>query len=128
MITRILQDGQKNCSVLVKGFTKEDFEPIPFLDITKLQAPREGWKGFRLDSAVWAIQEKMGLHLWWSKPEGEEELVLPMESRNGIRFDTGLVSPRVDKGWGGVMYISSFRVSEIPGPKSFMFVLELDKQ
>lgn len=127
MITRILRDGQKNCSILVKGFVREDFNPTPFLDISNLEKPREGWKGLRLDSAVWTIQEKMGLYLWWSEPEGEESFIFPMESRNSARFDEGLPSPRVDKGWRGILYVSSFQAGVGP-PKSFMFILDFDKQ
>lgn len=128
MITKIIRDGQKNCSILVKGFVKEDFDPTPILDVSKLERPREGWKGLRLDSAVWAIQEKMGLHLWWSKPEGVDDLILPMESRNSIRLDEGLPSPRMNEGWRGIMYLSSFRAGDPPGLKSFMFILDFDKQ
>lgn len=128
MIATIVRDGQKNCSILVKGFVDVDFDPTPFLDISKLERPREGWKGLRLDSAVWVVQEKMGLHLWWGKPEGEDDLVMPMESRNSVRLDEGLPSPRVEKGWRGILYLSSFRANEMSGPKSFMFILDFDKQ
>ena len=101
---------------------------MPILELDKLEPPREGWKGLRLDSAVWAIQEKMGLYLWWEDPKGEEALVLPMESRNSVRFDEGIPSPRVENGWAGKMYLSSFRCEDGPLPKGFFVLLDFDKQ
>lgn len=128
MIARVLKDGQRNCSVLVKGFVTADFDPTPVLDIKRLETPREGWKGLRIDSVVWVVQEKMGLHLWWQFPEGEEDLIWTMESRNSARFDDGVPSPRVEKGWGGILHLSSFRVAEGTVPKGYMVILDLDKQ
>jgi hypothetical protein len=128
MITQIIKDGPKNFSLLIKGFIKKDFDATPLFEIGKLTPPTGGWKGLRLDAAVWAIQEKMGLVLWWSKPEGEHDLILPMESRNAMRFDEGLDSPRVEKGWRGILHLSSFRVEEPPMPKRFFVLLDFDKQ
>lgn len=128
MISKIIKDGPKNFSLLVKGIVWEEFEPTPIIDIGKLEAPREGLKGLRLDSAAWTVQEKMGLLLWWGEPKGEEDLIFPMESRNSLRFDDGLISPRKDKGWRGILYLSSFRVKEGPIPKSFLVLLDFDKQ
>jgi len=127
-LVQLIKEGPKNLSVLVRGITKKDFTPVPILELDKLEPPREGWKGLRLDSAVWAIQEKMGLYLWWEDPKGEEALVLPMESRNSVRFDEGIPSPRVENGWAGKMYLSSFRCEDGPLPKGFFVLLDFDKQ
>lgn len=126
MLVQITKDGSKNFSILVKGIATKDFERTPILDLSKLMPPREGWKGIRLDSAVWAIQEKAGLTLWWGAEDGESDLALPMESRNAMRFDEGLMSPRVIEGWKKILYLSSFHV--VDEPKKFMVILDFDKQ
>lgn len=133
MIIEIIKDGEKNVSVLIKGILREDLKPTPAFDISKVRAPREGWKGLRLDSAVWMIQEKMGMMLWWDKPNGEESMALVMESRNGVRYDEGVPSPRKEKGWSGVLYLSSFvSAGGTPPtgqvPKAFSILLDFDKQ
>lgn len=125
MIVEVLRDGAKNLSILVKGIVEMDFTPIEILDIEKTTLPREPLKGIRLDSAAWLIQEKMGITLWWEKKEKEENLIFIMESRNGLRLDEGIPSPRLGKGWGGKIYISG---SNVVGQKAFCFTLEIDKQ
>jgi hypothetical protein len=124
MIVQVIKDGPKNLSVLVRGLIRRDFKPTPIVELDKLTAPREGWKGLRLDSAVWAIQEKMGLYLWWEDGDG---FVLPMESRNAMRFDEGISSPRIENGWKGKVWLSSFKCDEsrIMG---FFVLLDFDKQ
>lgn len=121
-----LKDGKKNLQVRVTGIVSEDFPATPILEISKLARPDAGWKGLRLDSALWAIQEKAGLTIWWEVDKGEAGLILPMESRNAMRFDTGIESPRIDKGWEGVVYLSSFHVKD--EPKKFFLLLDFDKQ
>jgi len=133
MKTEIIKEGEKNFSVLVKGILREELAPTPFLDISKLKAPREGWKGLRLDSALWVIQEKLGIMLWWEKPNGEGSLCLPMESRNGVRYDEGVPSPRKANDWSGVLYLSSFvshggSPPSTQQPKAFSILLDFDKQ
>ena len=129
MIIQIIKDGAKNVSILVKGVLEENLKMTPIIDLEKLQMPSQGWKGLRLDSAVWAIQEKMGFHLWWDECCKEEHLVLPMESRNAMRFDEGIPSPRVEAGWKGVIYLSSFRQDDPQGFRKWYFILlDFDKQ
>jgi hypothetical protein len=130
MRIQTIKDGPKNVSVTVKGFCGGNFSPALILDITKLAAPTVGWKGLRLDSAVWAIQEKMGLYLWWGdKGDSESLLVLPMESRNAMRFDEGIPSPRISDGWEGKVYLSNFKFATV-GEKfaAFFVLLDFDKQ
>jgi hypothetical protein len=127
MLSQVI-DGPKNFRVIVRGITKADFEPTPVLEVSRLGRPDSGWKGIRLDSAVWTIQEKMGLVLWWRKPEMEGDMVFPMESRNAIRFEDGLSSPRFGEGWDGGLYLSGFNVEVGPLPKRFFVLLVFDKQ
>ena len=126
MIVRKTKDG-KNGSVQVSGWMPSEVEPALLLDLKDVfTAPREGWKGIRLDAAVWAIQEKAGIYLWWgSETKNEENLILVCESRNFMRFEDGVLSPRMDKGWDGKIYFSTFKVDE---PKAFFLILDFDKQ
>lgn len=133
MLVQVLKEGPKNLSILVKGIVTEDFGPLEVLDISKLSKPSEGWKGLRLDSAVWLIQEKMTLSLWWdAHKEGdvyttkEEDLALVMESRNSVRYDEGIPSPRITDKWPGKLYISGAR--NMDAVKHFTVVLDFDKQ
>jgi len=126
MLVKITKDGDKNLTVLIKGIVTEDFGRTPIVDLAKLRQSGEGLKGIRLDSIVWAIQEKLGLTLWWSEDGGEDSMAMPMESRNSMRFDEGVESPRVKDGWQQKLYLSSFNCKD--GPKKFLVILQFDKQ
>jgi|SRR5580700_639201 hypothetical protein len=126
MIVQI-KDGPKNLTVLVKGISRESFGPELVFDLAKLQKPREGWKGLRLDSAIWIIQEKGGIGLWWGQDWSEENFFLLMESRNSFRPDTGISSPRMDDGWGGKLFATG--ANRIAGAgMAYFFSLDFEKQ
>jgi len=129
MIIQILKDTEKNLSLIVRGFARSNFGPELILDLEKARAPREGWKGVRLETIVWLIEEKMGLYLLWGDEIGH--VAIPMESRNSLRFDEGYPSPRVADGWKKKLYISSFNFTkDNPSSqlKSFFLLIDLDKQ
>lgn len=130
MEIQLIKDGAKNFSVMVKGWAQKDFNPIPIIDIEKLAKPTAGWKGVRLDSLTWAIQEKMGFHLWWEDGFKESDLILPLESRNSMRFDEGIPSPRVGDGWKRKIWLSSFKclTNDPELAKHFFILLDFDKQ
>jgi len=125
MIVQI-KDGPKNLTILAKGIAMREDPPSLVFDLAKLQKPREGWKGVRLDSAVWIMKEKFGIVLWWQYPAGkEEDIFLVMESRNSFRPDTGIPSPRVEDGWGGKLFAVGFNS---PEPMGYFFSLDFEKQ
>lgn len=128
MLVQILKDGPKNLTIAVRGIMGEDFDPLEILDIRKTAPPSEGWKGVRLDSAVWLVQEKATLRLWWSKDQGVKDLIFPMESRNSVRLDEGLPSPRIiaPGEWPGKIWLSGKR--NMDADKAYFFILDLDKQ
>lgn len=131
MLVQTIKEGEKNFSVLIKGMTTEDFPCVPIIDLKSFRPPTSGWKGIRLDSAAWAIQEKLGLYLWWESERKETNLILPLESRNFMRFDEGIPSPRIleSGGWGRRIFLSSFNTNIPPlGTKSFFILLDFDKQ
>jgi len=131
MIIQILKDTEKNLSLIVRGFARSNFGPELILDLEKVRAPREGWKGVRLETTVWLIEEKMGLYLLWGDQISEENLAIPMESRNSLRFDEGYPSPRVADGWGRKLYVSSFNFTKDNSSnqlRSFFLLIDLDKQ
>lgn len=102
--TKIIGDSSKNCRVHVAGFIIKDItdeDPAVILDLDKL---KDCPQNLRLDSLWWLIEEKMGLRLWW-KPGC---LLLPLESRNNLRFDTPLSSKDfAPPGWCRKLYLSS---------------------
>lgn len=129
MIIQTIKDGEKNVSILVKGFTDTDFSPLDILDLEKVKSPSAGWKGIRLDSITWVLQEKMTMFLRWENDGEESSLLLPLESRNSMRFDEGIPSPRIEKGWTKRVWLSAINVkSPAAGFKAFFILLDFDKQ
>jgi hypothetical protein len=128
MIFEVIKDGEKNHSFMVKGIIIPDADvvkaPQIVLDLDKISPPSLGWKGLRLDSALWIVQEKMLLKLFWEKQQDEVNLIFPMESRNSVRFDEGMRSPRVTH-WEKKIWM---RAVGVDAPKAFMFILDFDKQ
>jgi hypothetical protein len=111
MIEAKLIDGVKNSKVLIRGILEEELRLAPVL---------KGLPHAKLMSAIWVIQEKLGLVLFW----GEKELVMPMESRNSFRLDRGWEPP---KGWNGELFLSSYGFDTGPKPKHFVIELDFDK-
>jgi hypothetical protein len=91
-VTKV-QSGHRNVTLHVR-----DMLTRPIM----LEPIETGVKELKLTSLVWVIQEKMGLYLYWNK---SNDLILPMESRNSLRFDTGIAAPSE---WNGVLYLSTF--------------------
>lgn len=105
--------GQRNVTLHITGVIEDELRltPIDLVD-----------KELKIKSLVWMVQEKLGLQLWWD----EERMMLPMESRNAVRFDTGLKPPA---GWNGKLYVSSFnfKLPPVHKTKSFFIVMDLDR-
>lgn len=115
-----LKDGNKNVTIRLTGVMKSDFQPTELLDISTLKGNP---KGLRFDSAFFAIQEKMGILLWW---RNGEDLIVPLESRGTFRFDSPINSPSLESGWEGKIWYSSFNT--LGQEKHFMLLLDFDKQ
>lgn len=115
--SKVLADGSKNYMVSVTGALDRDLaDSHTILDVSTLG------RRLKLESAVWLIQEKMGLVLWW----GKGTQLFPMESRNALKLERGLDSPN---DWDGTMQITSFGFdSNTLTPKRFWFILDFDKQ
>ena len=108
--------GQKNVTYHVRGFVHgRDMEKTEF----KIEHPEAS--ELKFSSALWIIQEKLTLYLWWAK----DDLLLPMESRNSIRFDLAVKPPI---GWNGTMCLSSLNWNA-PNAigKAFYLVLDFDR-
>lgn len=123
--TRTLGDSSKNCRVNVSGWVASDIlddKPVVVLDINKL---RDSPKSMRIDSIWWLIEEKMGLRLWWKVGY----FLLPMESRNSIRFDAPLLSRDfAPPEWDGKLWMSTHDVgSNTTKSKYFTFGLDMEK-
>jgi hypothetical protein len=109
--------------VTISGQLSKDLVvPEPVLFFRDLNPPIP----LRLDGVQFAIQEKMGINLWWivseAKPMGLM-LILPLESRGAFDFEK--ISPirPPDKALGVAM--TAFKVSE---PKmNFLVMLDFTK-
>lgn len=117
--THVAADGLRNASVLVTGAFCKD-ETLTVLDVTKDFAHLP--KGVKIENLVWLIQEKATFHLLWG-----DEFILPMESRNYVRFERGLECPR--EGWDGTIRVRCLNCHKGNDylPKHFTIILDLDK-
>lgn len=107
-----LAGGQRNETYRIRGY-------VVGLDMK--MTPIEMSKGLKMTSALWIIQEKLCLHLWWS----ETDRLLPMESRNSVRFDQSIKPP---EGWNGTMYLTSQNWDQPSSVgKAFLIVLDFDR-
>lgn len=103
--------GQRNVTLNVWGSFKDVNEPAFEIDL-KIS-------GLKLSSLVWLIEEKMGLYLCQKRGE----VWIPMESRNMIRFDHGLLIE------GDKLYLDPFANQDLgSNPARHLFlVMDFDK-
>ena len=114
---KIPQIGRKNLTIQVAGRVEPGDDSIQQLfSIAGLASPE--MSGLRIDSVLFALQEKAGLLLWWDRDGAD--LILPLESRGAFSFSYPIHSP---KGWDGMMYYSTFKVDE---PKHLYLTLECE--
>lgn len=121
--SKVTYDGPKNTVVQVSGYLVKDIQSAEPILLLKDLAPVP--KAIRLDSVVFAIQEKMGCVLWW-KVGDKMSLILPLESRGKLDFEgmQGLHSPQ--DGVEGI-YMSTFKCTD-KGGYYFTILLDLMKQ
>jgi hypothetical protein len=120
---KLLGDASKNVAVWVRG--KVEPGDCKITEVLDLKSIGDDARGRRprtvlLASALWTLQEKLGLYVWAAEERKPENLLLLMESRNFIRMDKEIVL----EDWLGKLYIEPFNV---PEPKWFWFQLDFDK-
>lgn len=104
--------GYKNVTLQIVGMCEGD------MSFTEIECPT---RNLRLESAVWVVQEKLGVVLQWT----QSDPFLIMESRNSLRFDVGIHSP---KDWDGRMWLKTVGFANPPTEtKQFLIVLDFDK-
>lgn len=117
---RVTYDAERNLVLQVQGALSGDIsEPECILRLSDLKTPT---KGIRLESVVYAFQEKLGCILHW-KVGGEFEDLLPLEARGNLDFETrqGFHSPKDVEG----LYMTTYGC----GDKSHLFLLfDISKQ
>lgn len=81
----------------------------------------KGLDRVKMASALWILQEKLTLLLWWDL----EHLIFPMESRGAFKFERDLEPP---KEWDGTLRMSVLN-SQKPddSPKHVRIILDFDK-
>lgn len=108
--TRVLQGGghSKNFTLEITGSLADEYPPTAAHKF-------EGDRLVKLSSAVWCIEEKAGLRLYWGECK---RLIVPMESRSAVRYDVDLPSP---PDWDRTIWLAVRKVTEI-----HMFSIILD--
>ena len=114
-----VHDSTKNVKVIVRGFISPDDDQSGKCEVLHLDQLKDKPRGLRLDSIVWLIEEKAGLRLYWG-----DDFLLPMESRNSMRFDTPLSSPQ--KNWKRTIMLEAVKTESVS--KAFFLLLDMDKQ
>lgn len=131
--SRILTSGNRNARILVTGILECNLGPQKIVRLEDLNCD-----ALKIESAVWMLQEKLGLRLWWGQGdmvEGYPEpsvynFIFVMESRNGVKFEQGLNSPTRTEKWDRCIWMDSFNFALAPEAKHkhFTFMLDFDKQ
>ena len=121
MNIEITANARRNLAIVVSGALDAELQLTNLLDGVTIEFERPE-HSMKLTDAVWVIQEKMGFALFWDKEENYP--IMPMESRNSLRLDTGWKSP---KEWTEGLWIKSFGFETGPKPKHFVFNLGFDK-
>lgn len=105
--------GYKNITLQIRGLLTEGDMPV-----TEVKCPSNS---VRLESVLWVVQEKLIVQFGWAK----DDPFFTMESRNTVRFDVGIHSP---KEWDGSLWFWTFGYSNPATPsKQFFIVLDFDK-
>jgi hypothetical protein len=108
------------CLVKISGYLDED---LPLTKVFMFEELSPIPKSIRIDSVIFAIQEKAGFNLWWvGGEEGEKRLILPLESRGFFNFE-GMQSLQSHEAKG--IAIEAFNVT---GTKTFLILLDMVKQ
>lgn len=128
ILSRTLGDGARNVQVLVTGVLESDCGPTEIVDLDVLAGSP---KAVKVTSALWIIQEKMGLRVCWGvgTVPTPENLIFVAESRNSLRFQDGLTSTKLPSSWTRKIWINSYGFdSNAYTPKCFTLLIDLDKQ
>lgn len=124
--SKVLADGRRNATVRVTGVLESDIssKPIEIFDVSKLEG---GHQRVKLMSALWLVQEKLGLRLWWGPGKfALDNMLFVCESRNSVRFDNGVPAP--GETWDGKIWMDTFGFdSNSVSPKLFTLILDFDK-
>jgi hypothetical protein len=119
-----LGDASKNVAVWARGHVGPDDQGqvVELLDLEGFAPDQRNRRPrtIQLVSALWTLQEKLGLYVWTAEERKPENLLLLMESRNFVRFDREITL----ENWKGKLYFEPFNV---PEAKWFWFQLEFDK-
>lgn len=120
--TQTLGDASKNVALWVRGEVLPEDSMVELFRLDQFAADARGKRPrtVMLVSALWTLEEKLGLRIWTNKDRRPEHLLLLMESRNFIRFDREMPLEK----WEGTLYLDPYNV---PDPKWFSFQLEFDK-
>lgn len=113
-------DGHNAAVITVGGVLEKDGATLDLIDWKELNpVPQK----VRIESVVFAVQEKAGLLLWWKVDGGKKSFILPLESRGKLDFEglQGIHAPPDSTG----ICMTSFGVTS---PKYIRLSIDLTKQ
>jgi hypothetical protein len=117
---KIPQQGKKHAVIVASGYLDGDAAITLFSIMDLTPQPTSLY----LTEAIWGLQGKLGVNLFWGmRGSKEEELLLPMESRGRFDFSAfrGLASP---KDWDGNVILRSFGCEK---RSHLLFILHMEK-
>ena len=116
----VLKTGVKNLVFSVKSpspLTKD----LSLTDVITLSELSHPCGAVRFESVVYAIQEKMGVEVWWKVGEDRYEYALTLESRGKFTFDGEYSS-------GPILGIALCTFGAVPPGKKFYLLFDMEKQ
>jgi hypothetical protein len=117
---KFVTDGHNNCVLKVAGIINRD---LPFTKVFLFTDLTPAPRALKLDSTVYAIQDKLTCIFWWITASGYE-LMAPLEGKGRLDWEAvqGLHSPR--EAVTGLA-ISTMHCDEL---KHFVVTLDFTKQ
>lgn len=123
MGVEVLHAGAKNVIIVLTGSRTHEWvgnEPLVLFDAKDLDPPAPR---LRIDEIQFALQEKLGIKLWW----GKDCLILPIESRGGFKFGGGGL--KAPEEWDGTIRASfyNFSVPPVHQEKHYLIYLDMER-
>lgn len=86
--TSIVQDGSKNTILQISGIVDSQPSLMEVLVFGNLMQPTQGFRSIKVQAVTFLIQEKMGLHLFWTMLDGSHAYMCTFESRGRADFES----------------------------------------
>lgn len=114
--------GRRNVTLHITGMLSEGDLQLTSLDLDPERRLETGMlsRG-KLANLLWIVQEKLVVLPYWTS-DGNDDLIMPMESRNSVRLDPAIQAP---KAWDGRLWFETLGWA-MPAPNDKWFFIALD--